>query len=92
MEALAILYVLGTIVALVFLVILFWAPIKLYAIHRELVKLNKEAHIQTRMLASIMNALVSTDSRSIEEKLLLGEREQPKRPPDALEERKGKKD
>ena len=59
MEALAILYVLGTIVALVFLVILFWAPIKLYAIHRELVKLNKEAHTQTKPRRRLIRRFIS---------------------------------
>ena len=54
-DFLALLYFFGCLIAAVFLIVLFLAPIKLYAIHRELVKLNAEVHIQTRLLASLAN-------------------------------------
>jgi hypothetical protein len=63
MELLGILYVIGLIVAVVFLVLLFWAPIKLYAIHRELVEIKEESRRQTRLLASIANVSLEEDSK-----------------------------
>ena len=63
------LYILASIIGLVLLVILFWAPIKLYAIHRELVRLNKQTHAQLQLLAVIANALSPADGRSTEEKV-----------------------
>ena len=63
------LYILGSVIGLVFLVLLFWAPIKLYAIHRELVRLNKQTHAQLQLLAVIANALSPADGRSTEEKV-----------------------
>jgi len=63
MELLAILYILGLITAAVFLVLLFWAPIKLYAIHRELVEIKERSRRQTRLLASIANVSLEEDSK-----------------------------
>jgi hypothetical protein len=60
MELVAILYAIGLIIAAVFLVLLFSAPIKLYAIHRELIEIKEQSRVQTRLLGLIAN--VSPDS------------------------------
>ena len=58
MEALAFLYLIGVAVGMVFLGLLVWAPLKLYAIHRELVKMNAETQRQTTLLAAIAHVEV----------------------------------
>lgn len=56
LDVLFVLYLLAALVGLYFTILLIWAPMKLYAIHRELQILNDETHIQTRLLASLANA------------------------------------
>jgi len=68
MELLGFLYLIGSIVLLVLLAFLFWAPMKLYGIHKELHTLNDNFLVyakrmkdtqetQTRLLAAVANAL-----------------------------------
>ena len=51
------LFVLIVLGCIVLAVMLFWAPMRLYSIHKELRTLNEIQRNQTRLLASIVNVL-----------------------------------
>ena len=78
MEVVGILYIAGLIIAIVLLALLFWAPMKPYAIHKELHMLNANFLIyakrmrdsqdaQTKLLATMANARNPTEHNLLAE-------------------------
>ena len=58
------LYLIASISFLVFMAVLIWAPMKLYAIHRELSALRDLSATQTKLLAAIANRVCSEDVKT----------------------------
>jgi hypothetical protein len=59
---LSLIYVAALAVAAILVGLLFWAPMKLYDIHRELKRQREEMRTQTRLLAAIANAMNPVDA------------------------------